>query len=54
LKGEDIDLILEFIKWPLAENEELAMDVKSLFIKAYNRFSLEIHLKQSRCREKEL
>ena len=27
LKGEDIDIILEFAKWPLRENEQLAMDV---------------------------
>ena len=27
LKGEDIDIIFEFAKWPLQENEQLAMDV---------------------------
>jgi Vam6/Vps39-like protein vacuolar protein sorting-associated protein 39 len=27
LKGEDIDIIFEFAKWPLKENEQLAMDV---------------------------
>lgn len=29
LKGEDIDIIFEFAKWPLQENEQLAMDVFS-------------------------
>ena len=28
LKGEDIDIIFEFAKWPLQENEQLAMDVR--------------------------
>ena len=27
LKGEDIDIIFEFAKWPLQKNEQLAMDV---------------------------
>jgi hypothetical protein len=27
LKGEDIDIIFEFAKWPLQENEQLAMEV---------------------------
>ena len=36
LKEEDIDLIFEFIKWPLEENEELAMEVRS----SSGRFSL--------------
>jgi hypothetical protein len=27
LKGEDIDIIFEFAKWPLQESEQLAMDV---------------------------
>jgi len=27
LKGEDIDIIFEFVKWPLQENEQLAMEV---------------------------
>jgi hypothetical protein len=27
LKGDDIDLIFEFAKWPLQENEQLAMEV---------------------------
>ena len=32
LKGEDIDIIFEFAKWPLQENEQLAMDVRSTLI----------------------
>ena len=28
LKGDDIDIIFEFAKWPLQENEQLAMDVR--------------------------
>jgi len=28
LKGEDIEIIFEFAKWPLQENEQLAMDVR--------------------------
>jgi Vam6/Vps39-like protein vacuolar protein sorting-associated protein 39 len=27
LKGEDIDVILEFARWPLEANEEMAMEV---------------------------
>jgi hypothetical protein len=27
LKGEDIDIIFEFARWPLQENEQLAMEV---------------------------
>jgi Vacuolar sorting protein 39 domain 1 len=26
LKGEDIDLIFEFARWPLQENEQLTME----------------------------
>jgi len=29
LKGDDIDLIFEFAKWPLQENEQLAMEVSA-------------------------
>ena len=29
LKGEDIDIIFEFAKWPLQENEQHAMEVCS-------------------------
>jgi hypothetical protein len=29
LKGEDIDIIFEFARWPLQENEQLAMEVMS-------------------------
>ena len=27
LKGEDLDIIFEFVKWPLQVNEQLAMEV---------------------------
>lgn len=30
LKGEDIDIIFEFARWPLETNEEMAMEVPSL------------------------
>jgi Vam6/Vps39-like protein vacuolar protein sorting-associated protein 39 len=32
LKGEDINLIFEFAKWPLQENEQLAMEVLICFL----------------------
>lgn len=33
LKGEDIDIIFEFARWPLQENEQLAMEVyKSMVV----------------------
>jgi hypothetical protein len=38
LKGEDIDIIFEFAKWPLQENEQLAMDVPFLRLGADDRY----------------
>jgi hypothetical protein len=55
LKGEDIDIIFEFAKWPLQENEQLAMDVLCTFLIAANRrYSWTIPLKLNHCLEEGL
>jgi hypothetical protein len=38
LKGEDIDIIFEFARWPLQENEQLAMEVTL----SYSRLMIDI------------
>jgi len=47
LKGDDIDLIFEFAKWPLQENEQLAMEVPPSLTPSDSRFFWMIHQKPS-------
>jgi len=53
LKGEDIDIIFEFAKWPLQENEQLAMDVPPPRHDSNQRYFWMIRLKRSPFREGE-
>lgn len=55
LKGNDIDLIFEFAKWPLQENEQLAMEVPRPFLQpSERRYFWTTHLKLNLYREAEL